>query len=190
MVRTKYLYAMRVLVNIIVVFPLIFSCSPGNKEESIIQEVNSFYKENKDISFKIFNNWNIGIREGEKGLYIMDFIENRETVKDRFIIKKNDDSLYIKRIFPKQDTIFHLLNKQELVFSDYPFSELYFRDLILQFFSLKASKIRDIEDGLFLIEKDGFSILYSESQIGDIQNMNKYGDYTKFNEYVWYYIPK
>lgn len=181
---------MNLLVNIIMIFPLIFSCTSSKKENTIVQKVNSFYQENREKSFKNFKNWNIGYREGEKDLYILDFIENRETVKDRFIIKKNNDSLYIKRIYPNQDTLFHLLNKQDLLFSDYPFSDLYFRDLILRFFSLKASKIMNIEDELFLIEKEGFSIIYSESKIEDLQNIDKYKDYIRFNEHVWYYVTE
>lgn len=179
---------MSLLVNIIIVFPLIFGCSSGNKGDTIVQEVNSFYKENREKSFEVFKNWNIGVREGEKDLYVLDFVKNRENVKDRFIIKKNKDDLFIKRIYPNQDTLFHLLNKQDSLSNDYPFSDLYFRDLILRFFSLKASKIMDIENGLFLIEKDGFTIIYSESKIEDLQN--KYTEYIKFNEQLWYYATK
>lgn len=179
---------MRLLINIIILFPIIFVCSSCNKGDTIVQEVNCFYQENRNKSFEVFKNWNIGVREGEKDLYVFDFVENRENVKYRFIIKKNKDVFFIKNIYPKPDSLFRILNKQDSLSNIYPFSDSYFRNLILRFFSLKAIKIFDIENGLFLIVKDDITIIYSNVKIED--PLNKYEEYVKFNEQLWYCATK
>lgn len=181
---------MNILIKIIIVTFLLFSCSTRNKEEAINKTVTSFYQENKEKSFQLFNNWTIGIRKGEQELYILDFNENREKVTDRFIIRRNQDSLYIKRIFPNIARTFHLLKKKDTLSNDYPFTDLFFSNLIQRFISLKANKVKDIGNESLLIEKDVVSIIYSESNIEDPRETLNLQGYVKFNVHLWYYVNK
>lgn len=134
------------------------------------------YLLNKDKDFNNFRNFHIWQRGARNECFVFDYFFNKEFEK-RYLICENDTILY-KIIFSENQAEFNrldLIDDKEYI-SENLYSE--FRDLEID------KLIYDLEDEVFFLTKDGYTLVRSDKSLDSIK---RFAGYKAIDE-NWYYF--
>lgn len=147
-------------------------------------EIHNFIKVAKTTSIEIFDGWSIWKRSDG---FVFDYMDDEYRL---LIIYNNKEKVLFKEIFPKQDSVFYPLNEIKSRTGHYPFDVTDFSDKVFLFKKLKVDCVNSIiEDSLTMFVNENYTIIYSENGT-DIRELNRYKEYSKHDNYWYYYLKK
>ena len=150
-------------------------------------EIKKIYSLNKDKTFSEFENRNIYPREEKRNVYLFDYILN-EKIAARYLVVAND-SIVFKQIFPLQDTVFYLLNKDTLY--SHLKKPIISLDLFLNFKSLGIDAIfYRQKERLFLLKKDKNSLIRLVDPRNNLSDSINFINYQKIDQFWFYFKSK
>lgn len=154
-----------------------------NKEE--ILTIEQFYNLNKDVKLNSFKNWYVWPRSEGKARceYVLDYMPDTGGHLRFFVFKNEEDELLCRQIFSKNTNIYKLRD---------PYISVNMKEVLLLYSILNTLNATSIEYlskyDLYSIEIEGYSIIYSDSSIDNLEAITSFINYTKLDNHWFYWV--
>jgi len=180
----RYILQLRIVYISLIGF-LLISMSCGQKGNQVTKDdIYDFIKITRTKPIEIFDGWDIWKRSDG-------FVFNyKDTVYVLLFIIHEEKELIFKEIFPQQDSAFYALDELDNRSSHFPFMVTDFSDKVFLFKNLKAERVNSIiEENLIMFVNEDFTVIFSRKGT-DIRELNRFKEYSKYDNYWFYYVKK